>query len=40
MISQALLFVGTWWLARGSHRMPWLKALAPGRARAGMEAAE
>ena len=30
-LSQAFLFLATWWLANQVHPMPWLKALFPGR---------
>ena len=30
MLSQAVLFAATWWLAQRSHPMPWISAIAPG----------
>jgi O-antigen/teichoic acid export membrane protein len=32
VLSQAVVFLGTWWLSHRVHPMPWLAALVPGRA--------
>jgi O-antigen/teichoic acid export membrane protein len=35
MLSQAVLFLGTWWLANRAHPMPWMGALFQARPRPG-----